>query len=143
MNKGTPCTILFCVDNSSKGKMVLPSQLTNSSVDTLDRHKHTGGVKPKQTFLKFISQNPMPMHLSLIHLALIIIGAATAEENLRMREGAAFKIALFADLHFGEDAWTEWGPRQDFNSLGVMSAVLDNEHPGLEFIVYVFFFIVS
>lgn len=41
-----------------------------------------------------------------------------------------FKIALFADLHFGEDAWTEWGPQQDLNSLKVMSSVLDNERPG-------------
>lgn len=45
--------------------------------------------------------------------------------------GAPFKIALFADLHFGEDAWTEWGPRQDLNSLRVMSSVVDTEQPGV------------
>ncbi|KAL0389335.1 UNVERIFIED_CONTAM: putative inactive purple acid phosphatase 16 [Sesamum calycinum] len=47
-----------------------------------------------------------------------------------MRDGAPFKIALFADLHFGEDAWTEWGPRQDVNSVGVMATVLEKEQPG-------------
>lgn len=41
-----------------------------------------------------------------------------------------FKIALFADLHFGEDAWTDWGPLQDVNSLKAMSTLLDNETPG-------------
>ncbi|XP_048225974.1 probable inactive purple acid phosphatase 16 isoform X2 [Ricinus communis] len=45
-----------------------------------------------------------------------------------------FKIALFADLHFGEDAWTDWGPQQDVNSVKVMSTVLDHETP--DFVVY-------
>ena len=45
-----------------------------------------------------------------------------------------FKIALFADLHFGEDAWIGWGPQQDLNSLTVMSTVLDEENPGLNFL---------
>lgn len=44
--------------------------------------------------------------------------------------GSSFKIALFADLHFGENAWTDWGPRQDVNSIKVMSTVLDEEKPG-------------
>ncbi|MCD7459271.1 putative inactive purple acid phosphatase 16 [Datura stramonium] len=48
--------------------------------------------------------------------------------------GSSFKIALFADLHFGEDAWTDWGPRQDANSIKVMSTVLDEEQP--DFVVY-------
>ncbi|KAM7256084.1 hypothetical protein ACFE04_011825 [Oxalis oulophora] len=53
---------------------------------------------------------------------------------LRIREGAPFKIALFADLHFGEDAWTTWGPQQDVNSVKVMTSVLDDETP--DFVVY-------
>uniref|UniRef100_M1AYN5 ATPAP16/PAP16 n=1 Tax=Solanum tuberosum TaxID=4113 RepID=M1AYN5_SOLTU len=48
--------------------------------------------------------------------------------------GSSFKIALFADLHFGENAWTDWGPRQDVNSIKVMSTVLDEEQP--DFVVY-------
>jgi hypothetical protein len=24
-----------------------------------------------------------------------------------------FIIAVFTDLHYGENAWTDWGPRQD------------------------------
>ncbi|KFK38403.1 hypothetical protein AALP_AA3G108400 [Arabis alpina] len=54
--------------------------------------------------------------------------------NLRVREGSPFKIAIFADLHFGEDTWTDWGPRQDLNSVTVMSNVLDAETP--DFVVY-------
>lgn len=45
-------------------------------------------------------------------------------------EGSSFKVALFADLHFGENAWTDWGPRQDMNSIKVMSTILDSENPG-------------
>ncbi|KAM7524479.1 hypothetical protein LguiA_014381 [Lonicera macranthoides] len=55
-------------------------------------------------------------------------------DNLQMTEGVPFKIALFADLHFGEDAWTEWGPQQDVKSVKVMSSVLDKEQP--DFVVY-------
>ncbi|KAJ4706348.1 Inactive purple acid phosphatase [Melia azedarach] len=51
-----------------------------------------------------------------------------------MRAGAPYKIALFADLHFGENAWTDWGPRQDVNSIRVMSTVLDDEAP--DFVIY-------
>lgn len=52
------------------------------------------------------------------------------EDPLQLPKGSPFKIALFADLHFGEDAWTDWGPKQDVNSIGVMSTVLDKEKPG-------------
>ncbi|PHU16694.1 putative inactive purple acid phosphatase 16 [Capsicum chinense] len=51
--------------------------------------------------------------------------------TLHVRPGSSFKIAVFADLHFGEDAWTEWGPQQDVNSIKVMSTVLDLQHPDL------------
>ncbi|GMN21289.1 hypothetical protein TIFTF001_043275 [Ficus carica] len=57
-----------------------------------------------------------------------------AEKHLRLLPDAPFKIALFADLHFGENAWTDWGPRQDVNSLRVMSNVLSYETP--DFVVY-------
>lgn len=49
-------------------------------------------------------------------------------------KGSSFKVALFADLHFGEDAWTDWGPQQDLNSVKVMSTILDVENP--DFVVY-------
>ncbi|XP_012828034.1 PREDICTED: probable inactive purple acid phosphatase 16 isoform X3 [Erythranthe guttata] len=58
--------------------------------------------------------------------------APEEDGNLKMHGGAPFKIALFADLHFGEDTWTAWGPRQDLNSARVMSSVLDQEQPGCE-----------
>jgi hypothetical protein len=53
---------------------------------------------------------------------------------LRMVSGSGFKIALFADLHYGENAWTDWGPAQDVKSDRVMSTVLDSEKP--DFVVY-------
>ncbi|KAG6411494.1 hypothetical protein SASPL_129577 [Salvia splendens] len=40
----------------------------------------------------------MPRHLICAYLSLIIAAGAAAA----MREGAPFKMALFADLHFGE-----------------------------------------
>lgn len=47
-----------------------------------------------------------------------------------MRAAAPLKVALFADLHFGENSWTNWGPLQDVNSIKVMNTVLDDETPG-------------
>lgn len=59
----------------------------------------------------------------------------TPGDFLRVRQGSAtFKIALFADLHFGEDSSGDWGPLQDVNSVKVMSTVLDKERP--DFVIY-------
>ena len=60
--------------------------------------------------------------------------ASGGERYVQMRAGAAFKIAVFADLHFGENAWSDWGPDQDVNSVEVMNTVLDNETPTGDFI---------
>ena len=60
--------------------------------------------------------------------------ASGGERYVQMRAGAAFKIAVFADLHFGENAWTDWGPVQDVNSVKVMNTVLDNETTTGDFI---------
>ncbi|XP_073002750.1 probable inactive purple acid phosphatase 16 [Typha latifolia] len=55
-------------------------------------------------------------------------------DSLRFSAVSSFKIALFADLHYGENAWTDWGPAQDDKSDRVMSAVLDKENP--DFVIY-------
>ncbi|XP_022747797.1 probable inactive purple acid phosphatase 16 isoform X2 [Durio zibethinus] len=68
------------------------------------------------------------------HLQTIVQRKTTPENHIRIRAGAPFKIALFADLHFGENAWTDWGPQQDVRSIKVMSSVLDTETP--DFVVY-------
>ncbi|KAK3166470.1 hypothetical protein QOZ80_1AG0046190 [Eleusine coracana subsp. coracana] len=57
-----------------------------------------------------------------------------APPPLRFASGGSFKVAIFADLHYGENAWTEWGPAQDAASDRVMAAVLDAEKP--DFVVY-------
>uniref|UniRef100_A0A0D9VA45 Calcineurin-like phosphoesterase domain-containing protein n=1 Tax=Leersia perrieri TaxID=77586 RepID=A0A0D9VA45_9ORYZ len=54
--------------------------------------------------------------------------------QLRFASSGGFKVALFADLHYGENAWTNWGPAQDAGSDRVMAAVLDAEKP--DFVVY-------
>ena len=59
-----------------------------------------------------------------------LLSKPAAEKSLQFRAGAPFKIALFADLHFGENAWSDWGPIQDVNSIRVMSTLLGYESPG-------------
>lgn len=49
---------------------------------------------------------------------------------LQISSSASFKIAVFADLHYGEAEWIDWGPLQDANSDMVMSTILDKETPG-------------
>lgn len=57
-----------------------------------------------------------------------LLGCGAAKLQFRNNR---FKIALFADLHFGEAASEDWGPIQDLNSQRVMSYVLDAEKPDL------------
>jgi predicted MPP superfamily phosphohydrolase len=40
-----------------------------------------------------------------------------------------FKLAVFSDLHFGENPWEDWGPEQDRKSLKVMTSMLALEKP--------------
>ncbi|KAI7743185.1 hypothetical protein M8C21_004535 [Ambrosia artemisiifolia] len=86
------------------------------------------------TFLFFIFQNFVtvcPEH-GLADDDVILQHKSITDGYLRFNgdsEGSSFKVALFADLHFGEDAWTDWGPQQDLNSVKVMSTVLDVERP--------------
>ncbi|KAK3901354.1 hypothetical protein C8A05DRAFT_34959 [Staphylotrichum tortipilum] len=46
---------------------------------------------------------------------------------LKFRPDGTFHISIFEDLHFGENAWEDWGPRQDHQSVAVMETVLDAE----------------
>ncbi|KAG9134724.1 hypothetical protein Leryth_001046 [Lithospermum erythrorhizon] len=57
-----------------------------------------------------------------------------AMDHLQVSQKGLFKIALFADLHFGEAESLDWGPQQDVNSTRVMSHILDQERP--DFVVY-------
>ena len=70
--------------------------------------------------------------LAVLALAAVpALGAAGGRRQpLRFAPDGRFKVALFADLHYGENAWTDWGPAQDDRSDGVMAAVLDAEKPG-------------
>ncbi|KAF1824543.1 Metallo-dependent phosphatase [Dissoconium aciculare CBS 342.82] len=43
----------------------------------------------------------------------------------------SFQIAVFEDLHFGENYWEDWGPKQDVNTVLVINEVLDQENPQL------------
>ncbi|XP_019426788.1 PREDICTED: probable inactive purple acid phosphatase 16 isoform X1 [Lupinus angustifolius] len=97
----------------SQWKMFLPMLLILSLFSTVGsstRHHHRSAIR-----------------CSLAH-------DAVSGREIRMREGAPFKIALFADLHFGENAWTDWGPLQDVKSIMVMNTFLHHETP--DFVVY-------
>lgn len=87
-------------------------------------------MKKWSLFLIIITVVILPLISAVGGWELLSIQPTMASSNLRVREGSPFKIAIFADLHFGEDTWTDWGPRQDVNSVNVMSAVLDAETPG-------------
>ncbi|KAI1305623.1 Metallo-dependent phosphatase [Xylaria venustula] len=50
---------------------------------------------------------------------------------LTFRADGSFQLAIFEDLHFGENAWDQWGPQQDINSVKVINEILDKESPGL------------
>ncbi|KAI5924185.1 Metallo-dependent phosphatase-like protein [Camillea tinctor] len=50
---------------------------------------------------------------------------------LVFNEDGTFQISIFEDLHFGENAWDQWGPQQDINSVKVINQVLDKESPEL------------
>ncbi|KAH6686639.1 calcineurin-like phosphoesterase [Plectosphaerella plurivora] len=50
---------------------------------------------------------------------------------LRFNVDGSFKISVFQDLHFGENAWEDWGPAQDKATLRVINSVLDNGNPDL------------
>lgn len=40
-----------------------------------------------------------------------------------------FKITVFSDQHYGENAWDVWGPEQDANSTELTNEVLPSEKP--------------
>ncbi|GIZ49637.1 hypothetical protein CKM354_001266600 [Cercospora kikuchii] len=46
---------------------------------------------------------------------------------LKFTKEGTFQIAVFADLHFGENAWDQWGPQQDLNTERIMGDILDAE----------------
>ncbi|KAI0711535.1 Metallo-dependent phosphatase [Earliella scabrosa] len=49
--------------------------------------------------------------------------------RLTFRKDGTFKVTVFADIHFGENPWDDWGPQQDVNSLNLMNTVLSSESP--------------
>ncbi|VBB80831.1 Putative protein of unknown function [Podospora comata] len=53
---------------------------------------------------------------------------------LKFKKDGSFQLSIFSDLHFGENAWEPWGPKQDLASLGVINSVLDRE-PETDFVV--------
>eukprot|EP01118_Nematostelium_gracile_P009802 TRINITY_DN3317_c0_g1_i1.p1 TRINITY_DN3317_c0_g1~~TRINITY_DN3317_c0_g1_i1.p1 ORF type:complete len:319 (-),score=75.50 TRINITY_DN3317_c0_g1_i1:120-1076(-) len=65
---------------------------------------------------------------SIVFLLLFFI---VSVHNLRFRSDGTFKIAQFADLHYGEGESVAWGPQQDINSTRVMNRVLAAEKPDL------------
>ncbi|MCL7042818.1 hypothetical protein MKW94_020610 [Papaver nudicaule] len=88
------------------------------------------------TMIKLISGYQMSNDLtaSNIHQIPEKLSPPLISSVKKSSSASTFKIALFADLHYGENAWTDWGPQQDVNSDRVMSTVLDQESP--DFVIY-------
>ncbi|KAK5662639.1 hypothetical protein OQA88_8554 [Cercophora sp. LCS_1] len=53
---------------------------------------------------------------------------------LKFTPSGTFQISIFSDLHFGENAWTSWGPQQDLNSVKVIESILSSE-PDIDLVV--------
>ncbi|KAK4195991.1 Metallo-dependent phosphatase-like protein [Triangularia verruculosa] len=53
---------------------------------------------------------------------------------LKFKRDGTFQLSIFSDLHFGENAWESWGPRQDVESIRVINTVLDTE-PATDLVV--------
>ncbi|KAI1390790.1 Metallo-dependent phosphatase [Hypoxylon trugodes] len=64
-------------------------------------------------------------------LAKPVANSANAFGPLTFKADGTFQIAIFEDLHFGENAWDQWGPQQDINSVKVINEILESESPGL------------
>ncbi|KIP09789.1 hypothetical protein PHLGIDRAFT_126087 [Phlebiopsis gigantea 11061_1 CR5-6] len=54
--------------------------------------------------------------------------------RLTFNSDGTFKITVFSDLHYGENAWDAWGPQQDVNSTRLMNTVLSTEKPDFVFL---------
>ncbi|KAI1180471.1 Metallo-dependent phosphatase-like protein [Nemania sp. FL0916] len=50
---------------------------------------------------------------------------------LTLEADGTFQVSVLEDLHFGENAWDQWGPQQDINSVKVLNKIFDKETPGL------------
>ncbi|KAH7159522.1 Metallo-dependent phosphatase-like protein [Dactylonectria estremocensis] len=75
----------------------------------------------------------MLRHLLLSYL---LAGPAVASSSkrstpLKFRRDGTFQLSIFEDLHFGENAWEDWGPQQDVKSIQVIEDVLDYDTPDL------------
>lgn len=66
----------------------------------------------------------------VVSVCLSLLMVFPSSHGIGFNNKSSFKIAMFADLHFGENAWEAWGPAQDVNSTAVMSTLLDQESPG-------------
>ena len=55
---------------------------------------------------------------------------AASQPLLRLNAQKEFHIAIFADLHYGEEE-DGWGITQDVNTTRVMNEILGYEHPDL------------
>jgi len=60
-------------------------------------------------------------------------GAISADGTIRLNNNDEIKIAIFADLHYGEEEHG-WGIDQDIKSMRVMRSILDFEYP--DFVIF-------
>lgn len=58
-------------------------------------------------------------------------GSLTLEFQPSPNSDYSFKIMQIADIHLGENSWTDWGPEQDIKTFHVLDSVILAEQPDL------------
>lgn len=81
-----------------------------------------------------MSPSPLDFHAksNIVYAVLSIPHALNpypTKPRLTFKPDGTFKITVFSDLHYGENAWDTWGPQQDVNSSRLMRTVLADEKP--------------
>jgi predicted MPP superfamily phosphohydrolase len=67
----------------------------------------------------------------IVFVTLLYIMNDSIQATIEFNQDGTFKIAQFADLHFGEGENVDWGPMQDTKSLRVMKTMIEMEKPDL------------
>lgn len=76
-----------------------------------------------------IQNGTLNCYLVELNNQVIILDPHPCKPRITFREDGTFKLLVLSDLHFGENPWDDWGPRQDEDSLKLLRKVLVDEHP--------------
>jgi len=66
-----------------------------------------------------------------------VLNPYPGKARLSFKTDGTFKLTVFSDLHFGENPWDDWGPKQDVNSLVLMRKILRDEMPDYVYVSFI------